>query len=231
MKIPGTWAPIIKEDGTIDEEPNIFHIQDKDKLRQMVDSDPDCNGGESLKFFLKLMFNKKLARTTEPDEEPVPNEKFIITMIEDYNKNFKKYGPGIVEKRILERAEDFFIALYRVDSAYTERMGGIISYLIAHHVSNCNSLNGDYIDALIDTHEWWKESDFRERSFAWIDWGFKFAIKKYRTNKFYKKSINHMLLFINLNKRNWAYLIIFDPKNWYPFGRGMECNLINGGNF
>lgn len=227
MKIPGTFAPIINPDKTIDNEPHDFHIKSKDKLREMIEADPECNGS-SLTMFLQLVFNKKLARTTEPNEEPALNEDFIIKMVEDYNRKFKDYKPGIIEKRIITIAEDFFVSLYRVDSAYTERIGGTISYMIAQHISKCTSIDGDYIEILKDTHEWWKESDFRERTFAWIDWGFRFIIKKYQTNKFYKKSVNHMLMFINLNQKNWKYYTIYDPENWYPFGRGMECNLVNG---
>lgn len=230
MQIPGTWAPLFKPDGTKDYEPNIFHIQDKDKLRTMVDNDPEAKGS-LLKIFSELAFNGKLARTTEPGEIPVPNEQFIIRLVEDYNNAFNSYRPGFIEKRIKDRALDFLVALYRVDSAYFERIGGIISYLIAQHSTKFTDINGNYLNSIIDTHEWWNESDYRERSRGWIDWGFRFIENKYKTDPFYKKSINHVFLFINLNKQNWAFDKRYNPEFWFPYGRGMECNMLHGGNY
>jgi hypothetical protein len=233
MKIPGTWAKIVKVVNgkkIVDTIANAFHDQTKNRLREMLVEDPDATGSKLL-FFLDLTFDKRLAATTEPDEKPVPNEQFIIKLVEDYNRRFSLYKPGFIERRIKDRAIEFFVALYRVDSAYFERLGGMITYLIAQHQHKFTDLNGNYLTELKDLHDWWNENDYRDRSRPWIEWGFKFILNKYQTDDFYKKSINHVLLFIHNNHKNWIVDYRYNPDIWYPFGRGIECNMLHGGNY
>lgn len=226
MKISGTWAPQVIN-GVMNYLPHIFHIQDKNVLREMIDKDPSATGS-TLLFFLRLKFDRRLARTTEKDEQPVPNEEFFIRFLDEYDKVYKSFKPGMVEKQIKNIATDFFIALDRVDLAYYERIGGIVTYLIVNHKDKFADVNANHINALIDVYEWWQEVDYRKRTRNWIDWGFRLAINKYKTNVFWFKSINYFLLWINKNGHMWMIDDRYNPDKWFGYGRGLECNLLHG---
>jgi len=229
MRTSGVWAPVIKPDGTLDYTSWNFHIQSKNKLREMIDKDPDCTGSHLL-LINEMEFDERLA-LTEPGEEPIPNEMFIEKMLEDYLKAFNSYNPGIIETKIKNKAISFFKALDKNDIAYYERLMSFITYFVMNW-ERYQDINGDYTEDLLSLRSWWKEdSESRQRTSHWIDWGFKFILKRYPKNQFYFKSINHILQFIYLNHQNWVIDPRVYPENWFGEGRGKEVNALFGNVF
>ena len=222
-KISGLWTPIRNEDGSVDNTPWEFHIKAKDKWREMFASDPEATGS-SLSLLKELLFNESLA-VRNPDEQPVLNEPFLDAMLADYDKSFKAYNPGLIERSIYPKASKFTMALIRNDSAYYERIMGIMGYLINSHTKFAD-LNGDHIEVLKSAHEWWKMYDQRDRTKGWIDWVFRFIINKYKTDSFYKKSVNHILYFMHLNADKWQVHESHLPANWFCNGRGAQVNIL-----
>lgn len=203
----------------------------KDTFRKMFDADPDASG-KAFSILDESDFERRLAKREE-GEQPVLNELFIEAMINDYNTAFSHYKPGFVEKRYKDKILDFLQAAYRNDSAYFERFGGMISWLVMHK-HRFPKLDGYYIDVLEDLREFWITHDKRIRTLPWIDWGFRYVIKQYKKSKpngFYRRSVNHALQFIYLNAEKWQHNEVFYPENWFGEGRGKQVTELYGGYF
>lgn len=228
MKVSGLWTPIRNEDNTIDTTPWDFHIETKNQIRDMFSKDPDAKGS-SLILLKNLIFNEKLA-IREDNELYVVNEQFVNAMLDDLELNFKLYKIPYIEKLSYGKMRPFTIALLRNDSAYYERMMGILGLIIQNH-DKFNDLNKDYINELNYIYNWWKSNDNRDRTKPWIDWVFRFIINKYQSSNFYKRSINHMLYWCHLNHDKWQFHESHYPQNWFCNGRGAQVNALYGGNF
>jgi len=128
----------------------------------------------------------------------------------------------------------FTIALYRNDSAYFERIGGVGTY-VCKNADKFKIIQddpwGDYSAYLVGIYKWWKQNDKRKRTKAWIAWMFIHIIKKYQDNQFYRHSINWAFIFIHLNHMRWEDDELFSPDRWFPASRGKFANALYGGTY
>jgi hypothetical protein len=203
----------------------------KDTIRKMISEDPDATG-KALSVLDESDFDRRIAQR-EGEEKPVLGELFVEAMIKDYNSAFESYKPGMVERKLKDKVLDFLFAAYRNDSAYFERFGGMISWLVINKDKFPN-INGDYIKVIEELREFWLTNDSRVRTVPWIDWGFRYVIKKYKRSRqkdFYYKSVNHVLQFIFLNADKWQHHEAFYPENWFGNGRGKQVMALYGGYF
>lgn len=227
-KISNTWDLIIDKDGNKNTVKHDFHIKCKDRWRDMINADPDATGN-SLQLLKFLIFDSSIAYR-DKNEKPQPNEVFFEQMLDDYNKKYKQYKPGLVERAIKTKVENFIRALFHNDSAYYERICGIISYIII----NKDKFKGQNVDHYTELHNvylWWAKNDHRKRTWGWIDWVFRYTLNKYQIDMFYKKSINHMLEFIIINAEHWKILPTYYPERWFGSIRGAQIIALYGGNF
>jgi hypothetical protein len=203
----------------------------------MIAHDPDALG-IAFQYLDNVVIDKRLITREDGDKE-VLNEEFFRIMIDDYNKMFDIYRPGILERRYKDRVIDFVFANYRNDPAYFERIGALITWIIINR-DVFTDKDGDYTTILNEIRDFWKNGnekcpgDNRKRTQEWIDWVFRFVIRKYRRkikNNFYRKSVNHFLMFICANAQKWMYTPAFDPENWYGNGRGVDTIALYGGVF
>lgn len=203
----------------------------KDTFRKMISEDPDAEG-ISLDILDEADFDRRLAKR-EDGEQPVLGELFVEALINDYNNAFDHYNPGIIERKYKDKVVDFLFAAYRNDSAYFERIGGFISWLVVNK-DRFADINGNHLLVLTDLRQFWLDRDGRTRTVPWIDWGFKYIIKKYKKSKpdgFYRRSVNHVLQFIYLNESKWNHHEVFFPDNWFGNGRGKTVMELYGGCF
>lgn len=218
MKIGGLWDTDIAWN---------LHIESKNTFRKMIAEDPDAKGS-SLRILREMVFDDRLAY--EKTDKLVLNEAFLYNLTVDYKAAYKKYKPGIIEKQLMEKMINFILAIYRNDSAYFERIGGVVSFIVHNH-QRFNNMEGDYYDELIRIRDWWDANDQRERTRSWIMWVFNFAINKYKKDKFYKKSINHALYWIHLNAKLWKHNPNYHPDYWFGKKKGKQVMELYGGNF
>jgi hypothetical protein len=231
IKIDGLWNLIKNKDGSVDSVKWDFHKRMKDKFRDMIDIDPDAKG-DALHILDNADFDRRIA-VREEGEQPVLGELFIEAMLQDYERAFEHYHPGILERKYKQKVLDFLVAAYRNDSAYFERFGGMISWLVINK-DKFPSIHGDYLFVIEELREYWKENDGRVRTVPWIDWGFKYIIRQYKRSKkngFYHCSVNHVLQFIYLNADKWTHHEVFYPENWFGNGRGKQVMELYGGYF
>lgn len=230
MIIDGLWNAIKLPDGTKDFIKWIFHIDQKNMFREMMKADPDARGTA----FEKLDFtvDQRLV-TKDPGDRFVLNEEFVRNMIGSYNAEFEAMKPGPLERRYKDRIFDYAFALFRNDSEYFIYISFMLAWLVVNKEDFADPY-ADHLDVIQDLYDYWKENHGRERNKDWIDWGFRYIIRKYKRNlksNFYKKSVNHLLYFIYVNAGNWVHSSAFYPEAWYGNGRGQDLIEMMGGDY
>lgn len=211
-----------------------FHITAKDQLRSVIESDED-----RVEELVSLPINPALAICEAGDGGMVKGEDFLVAMFNNWKQMAPKYLEGYDKSKaesvrtITEKGFQMLIAVYRNDSAYFERIGGMIAFLASNSDKLAKIKNVDQEHSIIieGLHRWWKSNDKRLRSKLWIDRAFKILIKKYKTDTFYRRSINMCLIFIANNADKWQDDETFHPDNWFPKRRGKFCNAMFGWRF
>ena len=241
MFIDGLWNMLTLPDGTKDPIKYIFHKVIKDRFRTMINNDPEATGS-ALELLDGLEIDKRLI-THEPTDRLIVNEAFFRLMIENYNEEWEKFKPGRLERKYKDFCINFIFALYRNDSEYTSKIGGIISWLVINKDLFANE-SGNHLKVIQQVYDFWangsvdaegnviQPGDNRVRTKPWIDWGFRYVINKYkRGQKFYMYSVNFFLRYIYVNADKWIFLPAFYPENWYGNNRGYQTIGLYGGNF
>lgn len=209
----------------------------KDQLRSIVESDNmECSLDE---IAPDLPINPALATYEPGDGGLIKGEDFLNAMFNNWKQMNGKFGEGYdrnkIERsrKIVEKGFLIFIAVYRNDSAYFERLGGMISFLASNkeRLLKIKNLDQEHAIILENLHQWWKDNDTRIRTKLWINNAFKLLIKKYKTDMYYRRCINMCLIFIVNNADRWQDDNTFHPDNWFPKKRGKFCNAMFGWRF
>ena len=209
----------------------------KDQIRSILESgDIERNLDE---IAIDLPINPALATYEVGDGGLIKGEDFLNAMFNNWKQMNGKFETGYDRnkidrsRKIVEKGFLIFIAVYRNDSAYFERLGGMISFLASNkdRVSKVKNLDQEHAAILENLHQWWKVNDKRLRTKLWINNAFKLLIKKYKTDMYYRRCINMCLIFIANNTDKWQDDNTFHPDNWFPKKRGKFCNAMFGGRF
>jgi len=224
----------------VEKEAFLFHITTKDKIRGIIEGDVDKTGG-LLDELSELPVNEKWAICEPGDGGYVKGEDFLMAMLNNWRGMSAKYLTGVYndkakdEKAIknVENAALMAIAVYRNDSAYFERLGGMVSFLVSNvdKLRKVKTVDQEHSAILEGLYRWWKVNDKRLRSKVWIDGAFRIAIKRYKTDMFVRRTINMCLIFIANNADHWKDDETFNPNNWFPKKRGKFCNAMFGWRF
>jgi len=216
----------------------LFHITVKNQLREIIEGDPD-HVGSLIDKLSDLPVNERLAMSEPGDGGHVKGEDFLFAMLNNYKDNLDKY----LEEKDPEKREkvkkgainvgNMGMAVYRNDSAYFERLGGMVTFLVNNvdKLKKIKNVDQEHSAILEGLYRWWKVNDKRLRSKLWIEGAFLIAIKKYKTDLFYRRSMNMCLIFIANNAQHWKDDEAFNPNNWFPKRRGKFCNAMFGWRF
>ena len=230
MRISGTWET---------PEAFVFHILFKRKLRDIIESDPDAIGANLL-WLNDADFDRRLA-IHEKGDKVIINEEFILKIAENYRAELKNLRPDEDLNPNLDKLIDFFVALSLNDTAYYERIGGIVTYIVSNATQFADkngalSVHADYTKQIQNIWDWWKFNDKRDRTKPWINWGFRFIMHKYKSEKklpqrkqFWRTSINICLIFIVANHKNWKVHEAYNPNNWFGKYKGSQIMALYGG--
>ena len=216
----------------------LFHITTKDKIREIIECDENKTG-ELIDKLSDLPVNERWAQCEPGDGGFVKGEDFIQAMFSNYKENADKYlkdAPTEKRERIKSgvlKGGNMAIAVYRNDSAYFERLGGMITFLVNNvdRLKKIKNVDQEHAAIIEGLHRWWAKNDKRLRSRIWIDGAFRIALKKYKTDMFYRRVINMCFIFIANNAEHWKDDETFNPENWFPKKRGKFCNAMFGWRF
>jgi len=200
-----------------------FHIENKNVWRRLIDmAKPDLESLIALKF--------KRDWLNDDGEGHPPNFEFLLKAKDAYFQwiEDEKIVIPDVESKVIDKVWNSGLGIYRQDSAYFERMGGVISVLIFNEAAWVGKGKLDRVKLLEKTRGWFKENDKRKRTINWMLWFFDYFIKKYKTNEFYEKSINFLVDYLIEHKAEWTLVPSYTPTTWYPAGRGNLNYLVHG---
>jgi len=201
-----------------------FHIEDKNIWRRLIDmKTPD----------LLTLLNLKLKRewTTNDGEGNPPNFEFMEKMFDAYLVALEESGIEVpdIENKILEKVIGFTKTLFRQDSAYYERIGGTFTVLISNPDKWVGKTQAERVKTLESVRKWFKENDKRARTINWMLWFFNYGILKYKSNKFYRWTLDWFVAYGIEHAEEWQIVAVYNPKNWYPHGRGQLNDRVHAG--
>jgi len=200
-----------------------FHIKDKDLIRQvLVDPKP---------MTIRLLHQLVLKKSWIENEGEGSPEGFdyLKTMYSEYEKWLKEKHLKIptVERLVYKKAWCFVLALFRQDSAYYERIGGMVTF-IQYQKEKWGTTKEDHLKFLVMMKFWWNENDLRDRTRWMIAAIFDYLIAKYQKTLFYTQSIDWCINYLIDHKEEWKLVPNYDPSNWYPKGKGQINWLVHG---
>lgn len=216
MRVNNKW--------TVDEEAYIFHIQNKNLMREAL-ADGEC---KKLSILKDLIINKSWY-TNENNEGDPPNMGLFRAAWEDYYKWAQKTGIPPFERPILEKIGLKIISLIRQDSAYYERIGGVLFFFIYNAHSWKGKGKAKRVQLLKDAQAWWNEEDKRDRTRPIINNIWNCIIKGYQKREFWEKSINFIIDWIIDHKDEFVYDPAYDPRKWFGREKGKLNMLIHAG--
>ena len=203
-----------------------FHIEDKNIWRRLIDmAKPDISTLIDLKIKPEWMQND--------GEGNPPNYDYLVELKDEYFQWIETDNIKVpaAEDKVLAKVANFILTLYRQDSAYFERIGGIVTVLITSRDKWIGKSRIERAQTLESLRKWFKENDHRKRTINWMLWFFDYFIKKYKTDEFYEKSINMLIDYVVENHEQWKIVDVYNPARWYPRGRGQINAQIFGEDF
>jgi len=200
-----------------------YHIKNKNLIREVIDSDNE----EDLQKLATLTWDDKWL-INEGEGDP-PNMDFIRRLHTDYMAWAEKNMP-LLEKVWLPLTAKKIVSLYRQDSAYAERIGGVIVWIQYNEAlwKKCKTKK-EKIEFLESARDWWNENDTRDRTRGWILHAWNKIIGWYGKKEFWERSVNFLVNWTIEHKNDWQPNQMYDPKVWFPRGRGHINNLVHGG--
>lgn len=198
-----------------------LHRDIKDGLWGCLNED----GGFNITAIFKTLISVKNSwLDIHPGDKVPPNYLMFKFLWENYKKVYRKFNPPVLYRVGINRVGIIVLTLFKEDSAYTERIGGIVQYIVDHKEDWPKNKEARLL-ALEDLKLWWYEEDWRSRQkdtfLSIFDW----IIEKYDTDEFIRKTIDFWIDGIIVNANNWIHDDFFKPERWYPRGKG-QCNYL-----
>lgn len=216
MRVNNKW--------TVDEQAYQFHIANKNLMREAM-NDGDC---KKLAILKDLVINDSWIANENNEGDPV-NMDLFRSAWNDYFDWAQKEGIPIFERPFLEKIGKKVLALIRQDSAYYERIGGVMFYFIYNAQRWKGRGKSARLQVLKDARDWWNEVDKRDRTRPLITNIWNCIIKGYQHRPFWEKSINFIIDWLIDHKDSFSYELQYDPKKWFGREKGMLNMKIHAG--
>jgi len=220
MHLPNRWT---------NKEGWLFHIKDSGIMRLIVehirnDDEVPLEKLEEMEFRREWM--------QDDGEGNPPNYDLLKSLADElqYKIENGEFKPSFIERRVYLKMIFYVLVKMKQDSAYRERMGAWLSVTMLDPAKwqACKSRE-DRVLYFWKLHKWWDENDQRARTKPWIDALIKEFIKRYDSSDFVEECTNWFYNALIERRKEWVIDVSYDPKNWYPVGRGYVQNKIRGG--
>ena len=137
----------------------MLHRTTKDGLWAKLNKDEDF----SILDLVQLLHIKDDWIEMRPEDKIPVNYPLLLFTWKEYLKSYRKLKPSLMWRLGIKKIGIFILTLYKEDSAYCERLGGVIQYIIDHKEDWPKGNKELRLLALQDTRDWWYEEDWRTR--------------------------------------------------------------------
>ncbi len=242
-RIPNRWYDGSEGDGYV------FHIKDKDLIRTVIADPQPISIRQKLALLNDIVIRKAWMEKTQPGEVDPDNYGLLVRLKEDYLKwlaDNKIKVPTFIGVNFEDKL-DWILTLFRQDSAYFERMGGIITFMLINSEPRYQCVKEgildsemqvtrnvwtnnkkDRLEGLQMTRKWWSDWDLRDRTKVMIGTIFDYLIYEYQHVEFFTRSIDFMIDWMLEHKKEWKVVTMYDPRQWYARGKGQINYLVHG---
>jgi len=198
-----------------------FHVESKNVIRKWIENPSDIG-------ILRLMFvDEKWANVTKGDYVPI-NYMLLAELWKDFREAYPKFEPSLVERLVIPKLAIFVLTCYKEDTAYLERIGGVITCMLDDMNVEEFKDPEKRLDAIVALEDWWYRNDQRPRAHAFIKPMWDEVIRRYKEEEFTKKSLDFIIDWLIDHKSEWQLMDRFDPNNWYPYGIGQVNFAVTG---
>lgn len=179
-------------------------------------------------IFKLLIVKEEWIEIRDTDKVPM-NYPLLLFAWGHYLKIYRKMNPSLVWRLGVKKLGIFILTLYKEDSAYVERIGGAIEYIIDHKEDWPRGNKQVRLMALQDLRDWWFEEDWRTRGKDKLLRLFNKVIDLYDNDEFVRKSIDYFVDTMIVNAEKWDRANgFFRPEKWYPRGKGQVNYIVHG---
>lgn len=215
LRIGWSWGT---EDGWL------LHRTIKDSLWKVLESDHI-----DIKTLIAILKVKdEWIEIRKGDKIPV-NYPLFLFIWKNYKKVYRKLNPPLLYRLGINKVGVLILVLFKEDSAYTERFGGIAQQIIDHPEDWPKDDKETRLLALKDLKLWWMEEDWRSRRKDKIAKIFDWVIEHYDKEPFIQKSIDYVIDSLLANATKWDRAHgFFSPEKWYPRGKGPINYIVHG---
>jgi len=216
MKVNNKW--------TVDEQAYIFHIQNKNLIRDAIATE-NCH---KLKILKDLVINDAWY-TNENNEGDPSNMDAYRTLWKEYWDWAVKEGIPPFESLFLEKAGKKVLSLIRQDSAFSERIGGVLFFFIYNMYGWKGKSKKERLQMLRNARDWWNAEDRRDRTRPWIMAIWNCVIRGYEKREFWRKSVDFVIDWVINNREKFVFDPMYDPQNWFGRKKGILNLKVHAG--
>jgi hypothetical protein len=185
------------------------------------------------RFDLKTLYhllevNEDWLEVKEGEKAPV-NYSMLHFIYKRYMGVYRKFKPPLLWRLGIKKLLIVFLTAYKEDTAYCERIGGCIQYIIDNKEVWAARDKESRLLAMQDLKLWWSEEDWRIYSHDFIEFMFDTLIEQYESEEFVRKTVDFWIENILINAEKWNRANrYFNPTSWYPRGKGSVNFLVHG---
>jgi len=164
-------------------------------------------------------------------DTPIPvNYDLLLFIWNNYMRIHKNFKPPVFYRPFIKSIGIFVLVLYREDTAYIERFGGMIDHILYDRYDMWAKRDKkSRIEAMCELRDWWYKEDWRLRGKDKLLRLFNMIIDKYDKEPFVRMSIDYIIDMLLANKSRWNRADgLFRPETWFPRGKGQINYIVHG---
>lgn len=221
MRLPARWT---------DKEGWDFHIFDTGIVRQCIEDvvrgeEVDISRAKDMVFRREWMENH--GEGNPPNFDWLKERADILVHMIESGETPK---PSVIERLVYHKWILYTLTKFKQDTAYRELMGGWVTLLALDPAPwTAAQTQEDRVNYLLKQRKWIDENYKRDRTKPWVLILIDEFISRYKSSEFVEFATNWMYDQIIENRKDWQIDTAYEPKNWYPVGRGYIQNKILGG--
>lgn len=220
MWLPARWT---------DKQGWDFHIKDTGIVRECIQ---DVESGKDINIERIGEMTFKREWMEDHGEGNPPNYDWLKETAEElfHRVEAGEFKPGFIERKVYQKSIFYGLTKFKQDSAYREIMGAWLTVTVLDPAPWNEALTKeDRVAYLNRLCKWLDQNYQRKRTKPWVMALLSDFIKRYESSEFVEQTTNWFYDKLVEHREKWLIDEAYDPKKWYPVGRGYIQNKIRGG--